>query len=199
MDRQEGNSTASFGSGSNLTSNETMNMAMVGQTANSDQVSSVSESPAQSSEYSLNVRPRRGSARRGQDRSVRPRGTPNHDLPGIPSSDDEGRGRSTLSRSLPVNQLAVRSRSPNPGTSMIGQISSAKPSVQGTPERQIENGRKSGYSTPKSVKSQSKPSEAQMGAEARLNELLALHPSKCPSPGSMSQISQFPFLYPSPM
>ena len=66
---QEGNSTASFGSSNNMAPSETTHVAMVGQTVASDMMSSVGESPAQSSESALDMVPKRD-AQRGSSRST---------------------------------------------------------------------------------------------------------------------------------
>ena len=68
---QEGNSTASFGSSSNMATSETANAAMVCQTVASDMMSSVGESPAKSSESALEMFPKRSTQRGiGQEQNV---------------------------------------------------------------------------------------------------------------------------------
>ncbi len=124
---QDGNSTASFGSNNNMTSSETTNVAMAGQTVASEKMSSVNESSITSSESALGTIPRRGSSRgRGQERPARQRNQiPDQFLPKIPDFDSGpdglGRGRSALPRSSRGTQIGERSRSPTPVLSSAGQ------------------------------------------------------------------------------
>ncbi len=68
---QDQNSTASFGSVSNMTSSGTTNVAMVGQAVDGDSRSSMEQSPAQSSESALEMYARTGhSGGVGQERSA---------------------------------------------------------------------------------------------------------------------------------
>ena len=68
---QEGNSTASFGTSSNMTTTETTNVAMVSQTVAGDTLSPLEDSPAPSSDSALEMFPRRGqSGGMGQERSA---------------------------------------------------------------------------------------------------------------------------------
>ena len=110
---QEGNSTASFGTSSNVTSTGTANVAMVGQTVAGDTMSSMGESPAQSSDSALEMFPRRGSSGGvGQERSAE-QSLPAPILPTIQDQDggseDLGLSRSMLPQSLPEAQDGERS------------------------------------------------------------------------------------------
>ena len=103
---QEGNSnpTASFGSSSNMTSTETANAAMVGQTVAGDSMSSMEESPAQSSESALEMLPRCGpSGGVGQERSAE-QSLPSPVLPVI-GTEDFGLSQSMLPQSSPEIQI----------------------------------------------------------------------------------------------
>ena len=140
---QGGDSTASFGSNNSMATGDSTNVAMVGQTVVSDLMSSVGESPAQSSESVLEMIQRRDAQRgRGQDRSVHQNGTVvYHVLPKNPGSDGGsdglGRGRSVLPPSLGGSPIGTRSRSPTP----------QRPSTMGRPE----SGRSSGLGTPSQI------------------------------------------------
>ena len=94
---QEGNSTASFGTSSNMTSTETTNVAMVGQTVAGDTQSSLEESPAPSSDSALEMFPRQGQTGGvGQERS----GEQSHPASVLPAIQDSGTENFGLSRSM---------------------------------------------------------------------------------------------------
>ncbi len=114
---QEGNSTASFGSSSNMATSETANAAMVCQTVASDMMSSVGEP----SESALDMVTKRSTQRgSGQGQNV-----DGHALPKIPGSDGGsdglGRGRLPLSHSSRESPIGTRSRSPTPRPSQNGR------------------------------------------------------------------------------
>ncbi len=189
-DQQDGNARAAFGSGNNMAASETTHVAMAGQTVASDMMSSVGESPAQSSESALDMVPKRDAQRgRGQGQPVDVQS-----LPKIPGSDGGseglGRGRLSLSQSSRESPKGIRSRSPTPRQpSPVVRPESGRPSVPGTPSHFTQVSNISGQSTPKGGKGYHTPSDGFLGAEDRLNQLLAER-AACASPGTMSQASQ---------
>ena len=155
---QEGNSTASFGSSNNMTSTETANVAMVGQTVAGDTMSSMGESPAQSSDSALEMFPRRGpSGGVGQERSAE-QSLPAPILPTIQDQDggseDLGTSQSMLSQPLPAVPNGERSLFVTPRRSRSGSVTPVKKvqafgkiiSPRSSPKGGME--RKSGQSTP---------------------------------------------------
>ena len=125
---QEGNSTASFGTSSNMTSTETANVAMVSQTVAGDTMSSMGESPAQSSDSALEMLPRRGSSGgMGQERSAE-QSLPAPVLPTIQDQDggpdDFGLSQSMLPQSLPEIQDGEGSLFMTPRRSRSGSVTS---------------------------------------------------------------------------
>ncbi len=207
---QEGNSTASFGSSNNMTSTETANVAMVGQTVAGDTMSSMGESPAQSSDSALEMFPRRGSSGGvGQERSAE-QSLPAPILPTIQDQDgseDLGLSRSMLSQSLPEVQDGERSLFVTPRRSRSGSVTSTmgqleagikgqtsfgkispRSSPKGGMERKL-SGRSTPASTPAESMGQNPMSNVGLGAEELLNILLA-QGQQCASPGATSQGSQ---------
>ncbi len=135
-----------------MATSETANAAMVCQTVASDMMSSVGESPAQSSESALDMVPNKSTQRgSGQGQNV-----DGHALPKIPGSDGGsdglGRGRLPLSHSSRESPIGTRSRSPTPRPSQIGRQASDRSSTPGTPSHFTQVSNISGHSTPKGGK-----------------------------------------------
>ena len=173
-----------------MATSETANAAMVCQTVASDLMSSVGESPAQSSESALDMVPKRSTQRGiGQGQNV-----DGHALPNIPGSDGGsdglGCGRLPLSHSSRESPIGTRSRSPTPRPSQSGRQESGRSSLPGTPSQITAVSKFSGISTPKGGTGQDTPSKDLLGAEEKLSQLLNERASACASPGAMSQVSQ---------
>ena len=196
----EGNSTASFGSSNNMTSTETANVAMVGQTVAGDTMSSMGESPAQSSDSALEMFPRRGSSGGvGQERSAE-QSLPAPILPTIQDQDggseDLGTSQSMLSRTLPAGPNGESSLFVTPRRSRSGSVTPVKKvqafgkiiSPRSSPKAGME--RKSGQSTPADFRGQDPIANILLeSADAVLNQLLN-QGTQCASPGATSQGSQ---------
>ena len=190
MDQQEGNSTASFGSSIDMAPSETTHVAMVCQTVASDMMSSVGESPAQSSESALDMGPKRDAQRgraSGQCADVQV-------LPKIAGSDDgsegQGRGRLPLSQASRESPKGIRSRSPTERqSSPVLRPEKGRLSASGTPKHSTQVEKVSGRSTPKAGKEGITPSKDLVGAEEKLVRLLNEY-ATCASPGGMSHASQ---------
>ncbi len=193
----EGNSTASFGSSNNMTSTETANVAMVGQTVAGDSRSSMEESPAPSSDSALDMFPRRGhSGGVGQERSAE-QILPAPSLPTIQDQDGEteeiASSQSMLPHSAPVSPLGATSYVMNSQRSGSGPQTPVKKepayakivSTRSPPRTGLE--RKSGQSTP--VPDYRKETNKLVeSADEKLQRLL--DGNQCISPSVTSQSSQ---------
>ena len=210
---QEGNSIASFGTSSNMTSTETTNVAMVGQTVAGDTQSSVEESPAPSTESALEMFPRQGQTGRvGQERS----GEQSHPAVVLPvkqdsGTDDFGLSPSMLPQSPPEVQIGDASlfmmspnrlsRSGSRASTLermdLGRVGNLRgedsPSAFGKSSRasppRVGEQRLSGRSTPAEYGNKDTTKDLR-GAEEQLESLLAEARKQCASPGATSQGSQ---------
>ena len=111
-----------------MTSTDTANVAMVSQTVAGDTMSSMGESPAQSSDSALEMLPRRGSSGgKGQERSAE-QSLPAPVLPTIQDQDDGpddfGLSQSMLPQSLPEIQDGEGSLFMTPRRSRSGSVTS---------------------------------------------------------------------------
>jgi hypothetical protein len=208
--QQEGNSrsTASFGSSDNMTSAETTNVAMVGQTVAGDVTSSMDESPAPSSESALEMYTQRANGGGlGQSRSAE------QNLPAptvLPTMQDQGGepagfglSQSMMPQSAPELREGNKSQFVTPRRSREGSITSTMgrgdkgtgvPTVFGkaassksSPRGAMEQRKLSGRSTPADSLGQNSFPNPLIGAEALLTKLIN---DQCASPGATSQGSQ---------
>ncbi len=193
---QDQNSTASFGSVSNMTSGGTTNVAMVGQTVDGDSRSSMEQSPAQSSESELGIARTGHSGGVGQERSDE-QILPAPSLPTIQDQDGEteeiASSQSMLPHSAPGSPLGATSYVTNsqrlgsgPQTPVKKEPAYAKiVSTRSPPRTGLE--RKSGQSTP--VPDYRKETNKLVeSADQQLQRLI--DERQCSSPGVNSQSSQ---------